>query len=240
MPGFVAGTGGVPKEGWLTRTRDTFQASAPARAEYWHRLGLPSELADEIRISLFSYESPAIESLFQAWAEGSEPVRCLVPEGRSLADVARFFGRSSLAPDTALSRGALTAHIIPMQNQDGYDRLLWACDCNFVRGEDSFVRAMWAGKPLVWQAYRQDDGAHWPKIATFLDRYCIGLDSEDTQALRRLWQAWNEDGDAGSAWVPFWSHRQRWLDHSVTWQARLDEVGDLAANLVKFCNEKIN
>ena len=47
--------------------------------------------------------------------------------------------------------------------------MLWACDVNFVRGEDSLVRALWAGKPLVWHIYPQHDDAHDAKLEAFLD-----------------------------------------------------------------------
>ncbi|MDD4880729.1 MAG: elongation factor P maturation arginine rhamnosyltransferase EarP [Gallionellaceae bacterium] len=238
MPGYVAGTGGVLKESWLIRERDAFQADVQARNEFWRALAVPVERPGELRVSLFSYESQAIESLFQAWAEGTQPVRCLVPEGKPLLNVARFFGRTALAPGAVLDRRALTVHVLPMLDQDRYDRLLWACDCNLVRGEDSLVRAMWAGKAMVWQAYRQEEGAHWPKIDALLDLYCSGMAEAMAEALRRLWQTWNEDGAAGPAWAPFWAYREQWLMRSAAWQTSLDEVDDLAGNLVKFCNEK--
>ncbi len=238
MPGYVAGTGGVLKESWLIRERDAFQADVQARNEFWRALAVPVERPGELRVSLFSYESQAIESLFQAWVEGAQPVRCLVPEGKPLLNVARFFGRTALAPGAVLDRGALTVHVLPMLDQDRYDRLLWACDCNLVRGEDSLVRAMWAGKAMVWQAYRQEEGAHWPKIDALLDLYGSGMAEAMAEALRRPWQTWNEDGAAGPAWAPFWAYREQWLMRSAAWQTSLDEVDDLAGNLVKFCNEK--
>ena len=40
---------------------------------------------------------------------------------------------------------------------------------NAVRGEDSLVRALWAGQPFVWHIYPQDDGAHHAKLDAFLD-----------------------------------------------------------------------
>jgi uncharacterized repeat protein (TIGR03837 family) len=51
---------------------------------------------------------------------------------------------------------------------DDYDRLLWSCDLNLVRGEDSWIRALWAGRPMIWQPYRQADGAHRAKLEAFL------------------------------------------------------------------------
>ncbi|NTV93839.1 MAG: elongation factor P maturation arginine rhamnosyltransferase EarP [Thiobacillus sp.] len=238
MPGYVVGTGGVLKESWLIRRRDAFLADAGAIDAFWRGLGIPAASPDEVRLSLFSYESLAIESLFAAWASGTQLIRCLVPAGKALADVDRFFGRAGVSVGDRLERGKLTVHILPMLDQDSYDRLLWACDGNFVRGEDSLVRAMWAGKPLVWQAYRQEDAAHRPKVEALLDLYCTGLDEADALALRRFWLLWNDDGDVGPAWPEFWSRRDRWPEQAADWQTRLDRVGDLAANLVKFCNEK--
>lgn len=57
--------------------------------------------------------------------------------------------------------------------QDEFDIALQACDLNFVRGEDSFVRAHWAAAsrwqvPFVWQPYRQDGQAHADKLRAWL------------------------------------------------------------------------
>jgi uncharacterized repeat protein (TIGR03837 family) len=76
----------------------------------------------------------------------------------------------------AAHRGALTVRVLPFVPQPDYDRLLWACDLNFVRGEDSFVRAQWAGRPFVWHIYPQDENLHHKKLRAFLQRYA-GLDS---------------------------------------------------------------
>lgn len=240
MPGYVAGTGGVLKESWLSKRRDAFQADAAVQGHFWHMLRVPEVHDDEIRVSLFSYENAAINDLFAHWAAASAPVRCLVPEGRSLDDVALFFRRDGVHRGDVLARGALTVQVLPMLDQDGYDQLLWACDCNFVRGEDSLVRAMWAGRPLVWQAYRQQEGAHWPKIEALLNLYRANLDERHVQILQRCWRAWNAGGPLGDIWSEFWAARERWLALSADWQTQLDRVGDLASNLVNFCNEKSN
>jgi uncharacterized repeat protein (TIGR03837 family) len=63
--------------------------------------------------------------------------------------------------------------------------MLWACDLNFVRGEDSLVRALWAGQPFVWHIYPQDDNAHHAKLQAFLD----GLQAPES--LRRFHHVWN-------------------------------------------------
>jgi hypothetical protein len=60
-------------------------------------------------------------------------------------------------------------------SQQEFDEILQACDLNFVRGEDSFVRAHWAAAspwkvPFVWQPYRQDNKAHGHKLAGWLNQ----------------------------------------------------------------------
>ena len=68
-----------------------------------------------------------------------------------------------------MGSGNLQIKQLPYLSQVDYDHLLWACDLNFVRGEDSVVRALWAGKPFVWQIYPQDDQAHHVKLDAFFN-----------------------------------------------------------------------
>ena len=81
-----------------------------------------------------------------------------------------------------------------MVPQADYDCLLWSCDLNFVRGEDSFVRAQWAARPFVWHIYPQEDDAHRVKLDAFLDCYLAGLPATHAETVRRFWYAWNGVG----------------------------------------------
>src|SRR5690606_16865286 len=60
-------------------------------------------------------------------------------------------------------------HTLPFLSQDAFDQLLWCADLNLVRGEDSFVRAQWAGRPLLWHIYPQTENAHLDKLQAWLD-----------------------------------------------------------------------
>jgi uncharacterized repeat protein (TIGR03837 family) len=86
--------------------------------------------------------------------------------------------------------GALSISYLPYLTQPDFDHLLWACDLNFVRGEDSLVRALWAGAPLVWQIYPQDDDAHHVKLGAWLD--WLGA----PPPLRQFHHAWNGFADS--------------------------------------------
>lgn len=236
FPGFVAGTGGLLAEQGLAEARERFQRSAePAR--FWQDIGLPAPRAGEMQFSLFCYPHAGIGALLRAWAAGSAPVRCLVPEGIATAALSAFFGSASLAPGAILRKDSLEVRVFSFLDQDQYDRLLWACDFNLVRGEDSFVRGQWAARPLLWQIYPQQEGAHWPKLQAFLELYCAGLPPEVAAAVTKLWQAWNqgEDSAVETAWPGYWEHRLALQAHARRWAGQLAETGNLANNLAKFC-----
>ena len=78
-------------------------------------------------------------------------------------------------------------------SQVEFDEILQSCDLNFVRGEDSFVRAHWAAAgtwrvPFVWQPYRQEDKAHGHKLAGWLNQVIC---SQGLQPLEAMHWAWN-------------------------------------------------
>lgn len=239
FPGFTPKTGGLLRERGLLQVRDKFQADAAAQAQLWRGLGVPPREeapAGEMRISLFAYENPALEGLLTALAQGGQPVRLLVPEGRVLPQVAAFFGANEARAGAQWSHDALTAHVLPFTDQPGYDRLLWACDFNFVRGEDSFVRAQWAGRPFVWQIYPQAEAAHHEKLFAFWQRYREGMEAEKAHAMLALWRAWN--GIAGADWSADWPSvrgaQAEWTGHAARWASQLAAQPDLAAQLVEF------
>jgi len=136
----------------------------------------------------------------------------------------------------------LRLHILPFSDQDAYDHLLWACHLNFVRGEDSCVRAQWAARPLVWQAYPQDERAHWEKLDALLTLYTADLDDVAAHAVSALWRCWN--GMAGAAgmaacWAA-WRAQQAAIErHAGAWCDRLKRAGRLTDRLVEFAENKL-
>jgi uncharacterized repeat protein (TIGR03837 family) len=167
-PGFTPRTGGLLREPDLMARREPFD-----RAAWLAQRGIGWR--GERLISLFCYEPAALGHFLAQRQEASEPARLLVTAGRAAA---------ALPPGPA-QRGALSISRLPYLPQTRFDHLLWACDLNLVRGEDSLVRALWAGQPFVWQLYPQHDGAHHAKLEAFLD----WLDAP--ASLRRFHRVWN-------------------------------------------------
>ncbi|MFM9878876.1 MAG: elongation factor P maturation arginine rhamnosyltransferase EarP [Burkholderiaceae bacterium] len=157
-PGFNSSTGGLLREPDLLERQAAFNRAAWLQA---HGLAWQGERL----ISLFCYEPPAIGDLLQQLRSASQRARLLVTPGRAAAAVLQCLnGIQPIQND----RSALQISYLPHLTQTDFDHLLWACDLNFVRGEDSLVRALWAGKPFIWQAYPQQDAAHHAKLAAFL------------------------------------------------------------------------
>ncbi len=243
------------REKTLLAERDTFQQSEEAQSRFWQSLDvsprIKDELRDEIRISLFCYPDNQVFSLLSDWAAGEYPVLCCVPEGVASAALARFFGQQdslegALKFGESRRKGALEVRILPFLSQDQYDHLLWACDCNFVRGEDSFVRAQWAARSFVWQIYPQDENTHHLKLDAFLDLYCLEWvqsgSLKTAENLRNLWKNWNAEGHIDHeavGWADFWAHREAMEQQAVKWGQQRLENGDLAVNLVTFCGDKL-
>ena len=236
FPGFTPQTGGLLLEKDLFARRDAFQGDPQAVAAYWQSLGLAVPKPDELHVSLFSYENPALPDLLRAWEQSMQPVTCLLPEGRVLPQVAAYFGKELGRAGDVWQRGNLRVCVLPFVEQERYDKLLWACDVNFVRGEDSFMRAQWAGRPFVWHIYPQHDGVHMQKLRAFMDLYCEGLGPEAAQALRSLWEDWNGEPAGVSAWNDFRAHGSMLRQHSRVWAQQLSG-NNLALNLLDFFRE---
>lgn len=229
FPGFTSGTGGLLRERGLLDDRTAFDAAA--EADFWRSVGVPARDGQELRISLFCYENAALPELLQCWADGREAVTVLATPGSAADQVAGWFGET-FQPAASLRRSSLTAYALPFLPQSRFDRLLWACDVNFVRGEDSLVRALWAGRPFVWQLYPQAEDAHLVKMEAFLGRYSHCLERFD--AVRGCWHAWNSGGSIASAWPSFVANRLAIAQQGKIWARTLHETGDLASNLVRF------
>lgn len=232
FPGFVEGTGGLLREADLLAERDRLQADEEAQAAFLARLGVARQAQAQL-ISLFTYENTGLGEWLDVLSNAEQPTQLLVPQGRILADVQAWLG-ALLAAGDRCQRGNLELQVLPFMAQADYDRLLWCCGFNAVRGEDSFIRAQWAGRPLLWHIYRQEEGAHWDKLHAFLALYRLGLSASADAALVKLWTAWN----AGEGMAAAWSEAQRnWQElqkHARRWCAQQAARPDLASALVQF------
>lgn len=234
MPGFTSDTGGLIREQNLVQQHHQWQRQQQAlRQQTLDAFDLENTFG--LWISLFCYQSSSLTSWLQTLANGSEPVLCIAPEGRMAAMLGPLYGLENCPPaGKILRKGALTVLIHPFVSQQNYDRLLSLCDLNLVRGEDSFVRAQWAGKPFIWHIYPQHDDAHLTKLQAFLALFAVDDDnSPATQVWRELSLQWNLDDDIGNLWQNLRPNLPALLQSTRNWQQKLAAMPDLTTALVR-------
>ena len=232
FPGFVEGTGGLLLEKNLLPARVAFNNTS--QDKFWQELGLQSRREGELCISLFCYDDAPIEELLSAWVISDVPIRVLVPQHSVNNAIGIFFGVDLPTAGQVLQSGKLQVCIIPFLTQDNYDELLWACDINFVRGEDSFVRAQWAERVFIWNIYPQAEHSHRLKLEAYLNLYTERMPPEMSAAVFSLWNAWNGNGQMINAWSIFAAQMSALTEYGNNWIRQLLPIGDLASNLVKF------
>jgi uncharacterized repeat protein (TIGR03837 family) len=227
-PGFTTDTGGLLREPDLTKRQAKFD-----RAAWLNQVGI--DWRGETLVSLFCYEPPALAQLLDQLEKSGingQRVRLLVAAGRATQAVKSVLTPKTLQNTHQISlqpniyvREQLSISYLPQLSQIDFDHLLWACDVNFVRGEDSVVRAIWAGKPFVWHIYPQDDGAHGPKLGAFLDMLAA------PPGLRAFHGAWN--GLAGADLPPL-TALDDWPQTTTNNRAKLAQQPDLTSGILEY------
>lgn len=213
FPGFTPATGGLLREEDLPARQTAFDRAAWLAAH-----GVAPVREGEALVSLFCYEPPALAAQLAAWAQGAQPVRVLVSAGRAAKAVRACLGEG-------VQHGKLRLEYLPLLPQEEYDELLWACDMNFVRGEDSLTRSLWAGRAFVWQPYPQtEDNAHHAKLDALLDWL------QAPPALRHFMRVWcgAEEGELPTIALEEWGACVRAA------RARLLAQSSLAERLLAF------
>jgi uncharacterized repeat protein (TIGR03837 family) len=224
FPGFTPNTGGLLREPDLPARQATFQRQAWLSAL---PLDKPIE-GHERLVSLFCYEPAALPDLLKQLSQADEPTRLLVAQGRPSAAVAAATQTLHMP-----SSGTDQLHIsqLPYLSQNDFDHLLWTCDFNFVRGEDSLVRALWAGRPFAWHIYPQDDLAHHDKLHAFESALDMPVD------LMKFHAVWN---GLETGLLPALSRTaiDDWRGWSRQTQRRLQAQTDLTTQLLSFVTQK--
>lgn len=212
-PGFTPRTGGLLREPDLAARQAAFDRDA-----WLGRLGLERRPGERV-VGLFCYPGAPLPLLWRALA--ATPALVLLTPGAAQA----------LAAAHPPPAGVRTA-ALPWLTQRDYDHLLWSCDVNLVRGEDSAVRAMWAARPFVWQLYPQHDGVHAVKLDAFLARFEAATAWAPPAPWRAFWRAWNGVGTAADAGDAAWPDHDAWTAACRAWRDHLLAQADLTTQLL--------
>ena len=215
-PGFTPATGGLLREPDLASQQAAFDAGA------WLAAHGIARRPEERLVSLFCYPGAPVPALVDRLADA--PTVLLTTPGHATRAV------SSLDLP-----GTVRTQALPWLTQADYDRLLWSCDLNFVRGEDSFVRAQWAGRPFVWHIYPQEDGVHAAKLDAFVSRHLAHASADLARAVRGWMSAWNGLAPHPPDRLP---DPAAWVELAQRWRDALRGQTDLVSQLLAFAAEK--
>ncbi len=216
FPGFTPATGGLLRETGLEARHARFERDGWLAAQ-----GCPRRAGERV-VSVFCYPGAPLDDWRPLLAE--VPTLLLATPGAAAGLAARL-------PPT----DGLRVQALPWLTQAGYDELLWAADLNFVRGEDSFVRAIWAGVPFVWQIYAQHDGAHAAKLEAFLRRFAATTGPAVAGPVAAAMRAWNRLAPV----PPRLPAPDAWGRACLDWRDRLAAQPDLVAQLTAFARVKV-
>ncbi|WP_142805279.1 elongation factor P maturation arginine rhamnosyltransferase EarP [Tepidiphilus sp. J10] len=233
VPGFTPRTGGLLRERTLLEQRNRFQGDPKRIARFLDRIG-QAEMLEARRITLFCYADAEL-SAFLAWlAHDPQATAVFVPPGQPRQALAR----TGLELDTKILTHPDAPQVrfvpLPMLPQDDFDRLLWSCDFNWVRGEDSFVRAQWSARPFLWHPYRQEDDIHLTKLEAFLGHYLADAPPSLADLATQWFLNSNRGRETPEDWRCLWQRRDLWQAHCHRWCQYLALQEDLCTRLLDF------
>lgn len=169
FPGFSPKTGGLIREVDLMHRLNHFSPDNKAQwlSHYIHPSTAQAYSTGARLIHLFCYPSAPfaslVEALCEVYTKDHRPTLLLLAES-ILPDAEQV-----LADYIAQTKADIRLQRFSFIPQEQFDYLLNIADFNIIRGEDSFVRAIWSGKPFLWHIYEQQDDIHFEKLNAWLN-----------------------------------------------------------------------
>lgn len=175
MPGFTERSGGIiidtPFEKTIKRVRENKDFYLK---KYLEKSGIEN-LDKKLIGTVFSYEKD-FESLLAALNDLERETVLIIMGEKSQNSFRKILGNSN-------KYGKIETYFIEFLNQEEYEEVVSFADFNFVRGEDSFARAVLLGKPFLWHIYIQENEAHFDKLEAFIERYRETLEGNNNEIL---------------------------------------------------------
>lgn len=239
--GIDAGSGGLLREPDYLAEREKFRQQPQLQQAFRQEYGLPLQHTGQLWL-VFAYTSGQWAQWMAMWQQADTPVTLWLAGGQVIESLraAKLIAPEELQQEGDICElGNVTLVRIPFVPQAAFDRLLWLADAAIVRGEDSFVRALWAGLPFFWHIYRQDDDVHLQKLHSFWFKAMQGWPAELRQAFTVLSDDLNGAGAVSSlkreqAWQYLCAHWQSWVKSAAAWSEMLHGQDNALEKLARF------
>lgn len=241
--GMDAASGGLLREKDYLTKRAVFRQQPQLQQAFRQQYGLPEQHKGQLWL-VFAYASECWPQWLNMWQQDGTPVTLWLAGGQ----VVESLRAASIVPTDALREdGAIyeldnvTLVRIPFVPQAAFDQLLWLADAAIVRGEDSFVRALWAGLPFFWHIYRQNENAHMQKLHAFWAKATTGWPVELQRAFMALSDDLNGAGKLDElsrvvAWQNLCGNWQSWVKAAARWSEMLHAQDNALEKLARFCH----
>lgn len=152
FPGFGDNTGGLLREKWVNQDSSAFAKNATQTHQNAALFNLlksvtPASLASKaidlnaLNISLFCYLQANLSACIVALQNHHQAVNIFIPFNENLTAFKSLFADFNYKIGEIYAFENITLIVLPFLSQPDYDALLQNCDLNFVRGEDSWIRA---------------------------------------------------------------------------------------------------
>lgn len=172
MPGFTPESGGIIIDSRVEKSR---QSLSDDRIKYLNNhlkcFGVSlTDTKDALFGSIFTY-ARGFDTFLSDIGEIDKNIYLFIFGQKSRESMIQSLHRAQAAviSDAHYTLKNIHVLIMPFLPQTVYDQFLCLTDFNFVRGEDSFVRAILSGKPFIWNAYLQENIYHRVKVEAFLE-----------------------------------------------------------------------
>ncbi|WP_244895228.1 elongation factor P maturation arginine rhamnosyltransferase EarP [Snodgrassella alvi] len=239
--GIDADSGGLLREPDYLAEREKFRQQPKLQQAFRQEYGLPLQHTGQLWL-VFAYTSGQWAQWMAMWQQADTPVTLWLAGGQVIESLraAKLIAPEKLQQEGDICElGNVTLVRIPFVPQAAFDRLLWLADAAIVRGEDSFVRALWAGLPFFWHIYRQDDDVHLQKLQSFWFKAMQGWPTELRQAFTVLSDDLNGAGAVSSlkreqAWQYLCAHWQSWVKSAAAWSEMLHGQDNALEKLARF------
>ena len=239
--GIDADSGGLLREPDYLAEREKFRQQPKLQQAFRQEYGLPLQHTGQLWL-VFAYTSGQWAQWMAMWQQADTPVTLWLAGGQVIESLraAKLIAPEELQQEGDICElGNVTLVRIPFVPQAAFDRLLWLADAAIVRGEDSLVRALWAGLPFFWHIYRQDDDVHLQKLHSFWFKAMQGWPAELRQAFTVLSDDLNGAGAVSSlkreqAWQYLCAHWQSWVKSAAAWSEMLHGQDNALEKLARF------
>lgn len=234
-------SGGLLREPDYLAEREKFRQQPKLQQAFRQEYGLPLQHTGQLWL-VFAYTSGQWAQWMAMWQQADTPVTLWLAGGQVIESLraAKLIAPEELQQEGDICElGNVTLVRIPFVPQAAFDRLLWLADAAIVRGEDSLVRALWAGLPFFWHIYRQDDDVHLQKLHAFWFKAMQGWPAELRQAFTVLSDDLNGAGAVSSlkreqAWRYLCAHWQNWVKSAYAWSEMLHAQDNALEKLARF------